>query len=105
MTLPTWTGKSHFKYEGSVGKETHIWFGKNKRPVTVSASQYAKLLDHFKGQEVQVGTSRDKTQSGSLGEWLQINVTRTAIASYVAPILVKEGYAHRVTEQTKIKFN
>jgi len=72
--------------------------------VTVSASQYAKLLGHFKGQEVPVGTSRDKTQSGSLGEWLQVNVTRTAIASYLAPILVNEGYAHRVTEQTKIKF-
>ena len=47
MTLPTWTGKSHFKYEGRVVQGTHIWFGKNKRPVTVSASQCAKLLDHF----------------------------------------------------------
>jgi hypothetical protein len=105
MTLPTWAGKGHFKYEGSVGKGTHIWFGKNKRPVPVEASQYAKLLDHFKGQEVPVGTSRDKPQSGSLGKWLQVNVTRTAIASYVAPILVTEGHALRVTDRTKIRFN
>jgi hypothetical protein len=105
MTLPTWTGKSYFKYEGSVGKGTHIWFGKNKQPVTVSASQYTRLLDRFKGQQVPVGTSRDKPQLGSLGEWLQENVTRTAIASYVAPIIVTEGYARRVTDRTKIKFN
>jgi hypothetical protein len=105
MTLPTWTGKSHFKYEGSVGKGTQIWFGKNEHPVTVSASQYAKLLAHFKGQEVPVGTSRDKPQPGSLGEWLQENVTATAIASYVAPILVKERYVLRATDRTKIKFN
>jgi hypothetical protein len=105
MTLPTWTGKSYFKYEGSVGKGTHIWFGKSKRPVPVSASQYAKLLDHFKGQEVPVGTSRDKPQPGSLGEWLKVNVTRTAIASYVAPILIERAYALRVTDPTKIKFN
>jgi hypothetical protein len=104
MSLPTWTGKRHFKYEGSVGKGTHIWFGKNVRPVTVSSSQYTKLLDRFKGQEVPVGTSRDKPQPASLGEWLQENVTRTAISSYVAPILVKEGYALRVTDQTMIKF-
>lgn len=105
MTLPTWTGKSHFKYEGSVGKGTQIWFGKNEHPLTVSAAQYTRLLDHFKGQEVAVGTSRDKPQPGSLGEWLQKNVTRTAIASYLAPILVTERYARRVTDQTKIKFN
>lgn len=105
MTLPTWTGKSQFKYEGSVGEGTHIWFGKNKHPVTVPASKYTKLLDRFKGQEVPVGTSRDKPQPGSLGEWLQKNVMSTAIASYVAPILVEEGYALRVTDQANIKFN
>ncbi len=33
---------------------------------------------------------------GSLGEWLQTNVTRSAIACYVASILVIEGYAKRV---------
>lgn len=104
MSLRTWTGKSHFKYEGSVSKGTQICFGKEgRRPV--SASQYTRLLDHFKGQEVLVGTSRDNPQSGSLGEWLQVNVTRTAIASYVASILVTEGYALRVTDRTKIKFN
>ncbi len=106
MTLPTWKGRSRFKYEGSVKKQgTQIWFGKKGFSVTVSNSQYTKLLDHFKGQEVPVGTSRDRPQAGSLGEWLQRNVTRTAIASYVAPILVRERYARRVTDQRKIKLN
>jgi hypothetical protein len=105
MNLPTWTGKSRFKYEGSVTKGTEIWFGKNKRPITVSASQYARLLDHFREQEVPVGTSRDKPRHGSLGEWLQANVTRTAVASYLAPILITERYASRVGDRTRIKFN
>jgi len=60
MTLPTWTGKSHFKYEGSVGKGTHIWFGKNERPVPVEASRYAKLLGTLRAKKFPVGTSRDK---------------------------------------------
>jgi len=47
---------------------------------------------------------RPSDRGEALGEWLQVNVTQTAIASYVAPILVNEGYAHRVTKQTKIKF-
>lgn len=53
------------------------------------------LLTHFKGMRVPCGTSRDKPQIGSLGEWLQGNVTKTAIASYVAAILVHEGYAKK----------
>jgi hypothetical protein len=105
MTLPTWRGRSQFKYEGSVNKGTQIWFGDIEHPLTVSASQYTRLLDHFNGQEVSLGTSRDEPQAGSVGEWLQENVTRTAIASYIAPILVTEGYARRVTDQAKIKFN
>jgi len=40
MTLPTWTGKSIFKYEGSVRKGTQIWFGKSEHLLAVSASQY-----------------------------------------------------------------
>ena len=105
MRLKTWTGKSHFDYEGSVKKGTKIWYGQKGHKATVSESQYKELLDHFKGQEVPLGTSRDMPQPGSLGEWLHENVTRTAIASYVGPILVTEGYACRVTDRTKLKCN
>lgn len=105
-TMPTWSGHSQFDYEGSVATGTHIQYGtKGKYPITISGSQYAQLLAHFDGQEVLVGTSRDNPPRGSLGEWLNKHVTQTASASYVAPILVKEGYAIRVRDSKKIKFS
>jgi hypothetical protein len=56
------------------------------------------LLNHFIGQTVSVGTSRTNPPSGSLGSWLNQVVTQTAIASYVAPILIHEGYAERISD-------
>lgn len=103
-TTPTWSGHSQFDYEGSVAAGTHIRYGtKGKYLITISGSQYAQLLAHFDGLEVSVGTSRDNPPRGSLGEWLNEHVTRTASASNVAPILVKEGYAVRVRDSRKIK--
>jgi hypothetical protein len=54
------------------------------------------LLGHFGGCTVDIGTSRDNPTEGSVGEWLQTHVCKTAIASYVGAILVEEGYARRV---------
>jgi hypothetical protein len=52
-----------------------------------------------------MGTSRDNPPTGSVGAWLQENVTKTAIASYVGPILLSEGLASRVPgEPSKIRF-
>lgn len=62
----------------------------------VTAEQYTRLLHHFRGRTVSIGTSRDNPPIGSVGRWLQGNVTRTAIASYVGPILVAEGYAEKI---------
>ena len=45
---------------------------------------------------MNIGTSRDSAPKGSIGEWLQANVTKTAIASYVGPILINEGFAEKV---------
>jgi hypothetical protein len=92
--LATWARRSVFSYVGSVAEGTVITFGRGWS-VRVSAADYAALLDHFRGQEANVGTSRDAPPTGSVGEWLQRNVTRAAIASYVGPILVVEGYAER----------
>lgn len=105
MTMPTWRGKSQFDYVGSVATGKDIQYGTNRKyRIPVSASQYAQLLAHFGGQEVLVGTDRVNPPSGSLGEWLKKNVTQTASASYVAPILVQEGYAVRASDSRKIKF-
>ncbi|WP_148301300.1 hypothetical protein [Methylobacillus glycogenes] len=92
MTIDTWAGRSTFKYTGCVAVGTGIEFG-NLNFINVTAEQYSNLRNSYLGQIVVVGTSFDNPPPGSLGAWLQANVTRTAIASYVAPILIREGYA------------
>ena len=91
----TWGKRSSFEYVGSVETGTEIKYGQG-RAVTVTAQQYAALRKHFLNQVVAVGTSRTESPKRSLGEWLKNNVTKLAIASYVAPILLLEGYAERV---------
>jgi hypothetical protein len=91
----TWGNRSTFDYVGSIDTGTDIKFGEG-RVITVTAQQYAALRKHFLNQVVAVGTSRTEPAKRSLGARLKNNVTKTAIASYVAPILVLEGYAERV---------
>ena len=92
----TWGGRSHFRYSGSVGTGTEIVFGRGDWKAKVSAEDYIALRRHFLGRTVNIGTSRTEPPSGSLGEWLKENVTQAAIACYVGPILIVEGYAKRV---------
>src|SRR5271157_337702 len=89
-TLPTWGGKSAFKYSGSVTTGTEIQYGEGFRSkASVSEKQYSALRINFSKREVSIGTSRNPP-TGSVGEWLMQNVTHTAIASYVGPILISE---------------
>ena len=102
--LPTWSGTSSFSYTGSVKHGTKIRHGNNGAfSVTMTALQYTTLLNYFRRRTVEIGTSRTQPPRGSLGEWLQANVTRTAIASYVGPILIAEGFAAR-DGSTRIRF-
>lgn len=94
-TTSTWAGKSSFSYSGSVQQGTEISFGSNQK-VYVSAGQYNDLLKTFRGQAVNIGTSRTDPPAGSVGEWLICNVSKIAIASYVGPILIEEGYAEKL---------
>jgi NTP pyrophosphatase (non-canonical NTP hydrolase) len=104
-TLPTWRGRSRFRYEGSIAVGTRLWFGEGLRFSTyVSAEAYSKLLAHFGGREVSIGTSRDAPPEGSVGDWLKRHVTKAAIASYAGPILIHEGYAEAGTEPDEIRF-
>ena len=100
--LPTWGGRSSFSYVGSVETGTRITYGSGF-VTNVSAVQYQKLLNHFKGKRVPCGTSRTKPPRGSLGEWLMENVTKTAAASYVGRILVWEGYAIKLGSDIQFK--
>lgn len=93
-TLNTWAGRSSFSYSGNVKTGTKINYG-SKYTVTIKKEDYEKLLSEFKGKKIPCGTSRDNPPEGSLGSWLQTNVTKTATASYVGAILVSEGYASK----------
>jgi hypothetical protein len=101
--METWQGRGEFSYTGSVQEGVQITYGKGWK-VSVSAKDFARLLEHFAGKTVQMGTSRTNPQPGSVGEWLQANVTKTAIASYVGPILIHEQYAQRVHDTASIRF-
>lgn len=93
-TLRTWGGRSQFWYEGSVEKGTNITYGQD-RHIRVEAPEYVALRIRFLNRVVPAGTSHTDPPHGSLGAWLRDYVTRVGIASYVAPILVYEGYAVR----------
>ncbi|WP_456272418.1 hypothetical protein [Bacillus sp. AK031] len=90
--LKTLSKQIPFRYDGSVTKGTTIYFGNNRR-LNVSSKDWLRLLDNFEGSVVPLGTSRTNPPKGSLGEWLISNVTKVAIASYIGPILISEGYA------------
>jgi len=92
--LPTWRGRSEFSYQGSVRGGTEILYGKNGRAF-VTAQQYEDLLQEFLGRTVPLGTHGWKAPPGSIGNWLCTHVTSSAIACYVGPILLHEGYARR----------
>lgn len=62
----------------------------------VGPDQYSALLNHFQGMTVGAGTPRTNPLGNSVGEWLQANVTKTAIASYLCSILIEEDFADRV---------
>jgi hypothetical protein len=91
----TWGKRSTFDYSGDVKTGTEIKFGKDRKAF-VTAKEYRRLRKQFLNQVVAVNTSR--TAPGGLGEWLRNNVTKVAIATYVAPILEREGYAVRVSQ-------
>jgi hypothetical protein len=101
--LKTWGGSSTFSFKGSVATGTEISFGKSNAVVKITKEQFEQLLTAFRGKRVKAGTSRDMAPAGSLGHWLQQNITRTATASYVGAILVDEGYAEK--EGTMIVFH
>lgn len=100
--VDTWGGQSQFEYEGDLQVGTVITYGQGRR-LTVTPQQYQQLLMDFAGQHVPVSPSRTNTDAGSLEGWLNQHVTRTSIASYVAPILILEGAATRV--DNRLQFN
>jgi hypothetical protein len=102
--LSTWRDRSKFRYTGSVASGTEIHYGSGFRNrKTVDARSYVALLAAFAGKETSIGTSRTVSPEGSVGAWLRKNVTQTALASYVGPILLHERYAIRGMGEDQIK--
>lgn len=92
-SLPTKSGRSSFRYERHEDGSLHIEYGGGKYRAQLTAEQWDALLREFAGRSVPLGSSRDTARAESVGAWLQRNVTKTAIASYVGPIRVHEGHA------------
>ena len=88
-----------FAYQRMLDGAIHIEFGRGNR-ATLKAKDYLRAIDQFRGQIAALGTSRDSPTPGSIGKWLQENVTRTALASCLGPILVHEGHAVWVDDYT-----
>ncbi len=102
MKIETWDSRSSFSYTGCVSTGTCITYGNNNNTVTITQQQYVDLITNFLGQVVKIGTSFTNPQQGSMGEWFKANITQTAVASYVASILIREGYVIR--EMNEIRF-
>ncbi|WKC35673.1 hypothetical protein QYM18_14455 [Ectopseudomonas chengduensis] len=101
--LDTWGGRSEFDFVGSIKQGTIITYGSNNQ-ITFTAQQYQAMLENFRGQTITVSPERNEPEHGSLEFWLRNNVTQTAIASYVAPILVNEGVVTRRADN-RLQFN
>lgn len=99
--LLTWGRESTFEYTGSVEQGTAIYYGE-KGKIILPSDLYKELLQHFDGQKVLLGNSaKEDAPAGSLGEWL-FGRRQTRIVSYVAPILVANGYAVSSGDHIKI---
>ena len=104
ITLETWACRSSFQYEGSVKEGTKLYFGTGfKNSVFVNEQSYQALLAHFQGRTVNMGTSRTDPPIDSVGAWLKENVSKSAIASYIGPILINESFAEK-QEGPNIRF-
>lgn len=97
MPISTWANQSTFEYTGCVAIGTTIMFGTNRQAI-VTTEQYEALRNHFLGRVIPAGTDFQNPPPDSIGEWLLQHVSKTALASYVAPILIREGYAIKETD-------
>jgi len=94
--LITWSGRSKFRYTGSVKSGVKILYGsESKYAVTLTSADFVGVLDHFAGRKIRLNTSRTAALPGSVGDWIRSNITKTAITSYLGPILISEGYARK----------
>jgi len=76
--------------------------GESNSKLFLPNSFIQELVTDYSGQELAVGCSRDQPKEGSLGAILKDKVSPTAMASYVAPLLVHLGVATEGTSTRTI---
>ena len=100
--VPTCGGKSTFRYHGSVAEGTDIiWRDKTNKggfskPENFSGENYWKLLQHFAGKDVRIGSFMDPEER-TLEYWLgyELNPAQWGLGTYICAILIHENYAER----------
>lgn len=89
IELKTWGGRSNFKYKGNINTGIELIFGNNNR-FFIRPEKISKLLEELKGKTIQVGSAFKDPKKDTLEYWLQNNVTKTSISTYLASVLVNE---------------
>ena len=103
IELKTLARGSAFKYVGSIKEGVNLFLGNSGHPIEVLKGDLDSLLKHFSNKTVPIEATRTKAdlQEGSLGYWLNKNVNGPVITSYIASILVHEGYAEYIDKKLK----
>jgi len=92
----TFAGLGEFRVSGSIATGAEIWPGQMRYPIRFPKDFFDSLLRRFRAQEVNVGLQFDRPGKDSLGEWIKKNLpTKMNPATYVAGLLIDEGYAER----------
>jgi hypothetical protein len=73
-----------------------LQFGNDNSGFFVPLTTLQTIALDFKDQKVAIGASRTSPPAGSLGEYLLENLSGTALASYVAPLIIYLGLAKGV---------
>jgi excisionase family DNA binding protein len=94
----TFAGRSTFRISGDVETGAQIWPGDMRYPINFSKEKFTALLSWGRSKgEVRLGASFSGPDDGSLGQWIQQTLpTKMNPASYVAGLLIEEGYAEKV---------
>lgn len=99
--MSAWGKKGRFTYAGDLERGTRVRYGRSSAFI-VPPSMYAELLAHFAGKTVDIGVSRNPPRH-SLGSWLKARIHEPDVpVAYVGPILVAEGAAERVGDDSLV---
>lgn len=105
VELKTLTKGSFFRYESSIKNGIKIMYGNLGYYTKVSQEILQLLIKKFSDKTVLIETTRTiaNLNEGSLGHWLNKHLSSPVITSYVAAILVHEGYAEFCDKKLKFK--